>query len=211
MVATFTGGLERTFTPLDQAILRDHRRRLLAHAHGRVLELGGSAGVNLELYPASDVSEITAVGVERRSRSVFERRAARIALPTRIAGPDDLDPPFDTVVATFVLSSRRDLDHVLAWVASTLGRESHLLFLDRGPRSFGVAGDLARPFSRMLGEGFAPPVDVPAGIRRAGCTVTTVERFGLSTLTLSLRSLVSGIARLSRPRKIPELAGRAER
>jgi hypothetical protein len=207
MVATFTGGLERTFTPLDQAVLRDHRRRLLAHAHGRVLELGGSAGVNLELYPASDVSGITVVGLERRSRSVFDRRSARIALPVRVADAAELDPPFDTVVATFALSTRRDLDQVMAWVASMLGRESHLLFLDRGPRPFGVAADLVRPFGRMFGEGFAPPADVPAAIRRAGCTVTTVERFGLSTLTLPLRSLVSGIARLRRPRKLPGTTG----
>jgi hypothetical protein len=207
MVATFTGGLERTFTPLDQAVLRDHRRRLLAHARGRVLELGGSAGVNLELYPASEVSEITVVGLERRSRSVYDRRSARIALPVRVANASQLDPPFDTVVATFALSARRDIDPVVVWVASMLGRESHLLFLDRGPRSFGVAADLTRPLGRMLGEGFAPPADVPAAIRRAGCTITMVERFGLSTLTLSLRSLVSGIARLSRPRKIPEWTG----
>ncbi|HWC67696.1 MAG TPA: methyltransferase domain-containing protein [Acidimicrobiales bacterium] len=206
MAPTFSGGLERTFTPLDQAVLRDHRRRLLTNAHGRVLELGGAAGINLDLYPASDVSEIVATGVERRSRAAFERRAAHVALPVRIADADDLEAPFDTVVATFVLSGRRDLDHVLSWAAAQLARESHLLFLDRGPRSFGVAGDLARPFSRVLGEGFAPPADVPAAIRRAGCTVTTVERFGLSTLTLPLRSLVSGIARLARPRRLPEEA-----
>ena len=143
--------------------------------------------------------------IERFAREVLPV-ATTCQQPERVSGadPDDLDPPFDTVVATFVLSSRRDLDQVLAWVASTLSRDSHLLFLDRGPRPFGVAGDLARPFTRMLGEGYAPPADVPAAIRRAGCTVTTIERFGLSTLTLSLRSLVSGIARLARPRLIPE-------
>ncbi len=204
MAATFTGAIERGFTPLDHAILRDHRRRLLAHARGRVLELGGSAGANLELYRASDVTSVTAVGVERRHRSEFDRRAARVALPVTVAELDDVELPFDTVVATFVLSSQRDLDGVMRWIAEALGRESHLLFLDRGPRSPGVASDLTRQFARVLGEGFGPAADVPAAIRRAGCTVTTVERFGLATLTLPLRSLVYGIARRSRPRRLPE-------
>jgi hypothetical protein len=203
VVATFTGALDRGFTPLDQAMLRDHRRRLLAHAHGRVLELGGSAGVNLDLYRASDVTSVTIAGVERRGRADVERRAARTVLPVTIAGPEELELPFDTVVATFVLSGQRDVDGVLHWIVGTLGPDSHLLFLDRGPRT-SVAGDLTRPFARVLGEGFAAAADVPAAIRRAGCTVTTVERFGLSTLTLPLRSLVSGIARLSRRRHIPE-------
>jgi hypothetical protein len=207
MVATFTGGLERSFTPLDHAILRDHRRRLLAHAHGRVLELGGSAGANLALYPASDVTEITAIGVERRGRSAFERRAAPVAIPVRLTEAAELDPPYDTIVATFALSGQRDIDAVLTWAVALMDRESHLLFLDRGPRSSWVAMELTRPFSRVLGEGFGAAADVPAAIRRAGCTVTTVERFGLSTLTLPLRSLVAGIARRARPRRIPEATG----
>ena len=122
-----------------------------------------------------------------------------------IADAEELDQPFDTVVATFVLSGRRDLDHVLSWVVDQLARRATCCSstADQVVRRRWRSGPALHPRAR---EGFAPPADVPAAIRRAGCTVTTVERFGLSTLTLPLRSLVSGIARLAQPRRIRNAA-----
>jgi len=49
---TYPAPIEQVMTPIDQSQLRPRRQRLLRRARGRVLELGGAGGVNLEHYPA---------------------------------------------------------------------------------------------------------------------------------------------------------------
>jgi hypothetical protein len=49
-VVTYSAPIEQVMTPLDQSQLRPRRQRLLQRARGRVLELGGAGGVNLEHY-----------------------------------------------------------------------------------------------------------------------------------------------------------------
>ncbi len=59
--------------------------------------------------------------------------------------------------------------------------------------------ELSRPLWRLLGAGFVPGRDLPGALRRCGFSVLSLERFGLPTLTLPLRSCVAGMARRQRP------------
>jgi hypothetical protein len=206
--APFDAPLERLFTPFDQALLREHRRTLVARAHGRVLELGGT-GAQVELYPALRVDELTMVGPPA-ARAGVGRRIARAAFDIHHVGAlDALDPPYDTVVAVFVLSARRDLGADLALVRSVLAPDGHVLFLDTSRRrppglTSLVTSAVTRPALRMLAPGGVDPPDLPAALRRAGLTVVDLDRFGLPTLTVPLRSLVAGRARSRRARPTPE-------
>ena len=95
----------------------EYRRKALAHAQGRVLEIGGGTGFNLPYYP-STIEELVvtepAPGMLERAR----RRAATSALPVTVrqAPAEALpfeDASFDTVVSTLVLCSVDDADRAL--------------------------------------------------------------------------------------------------
>jgi SAM-dependent methyltransferase len=198
---TYPAPIEQVMTPVDQALLRSRRRRLVQRARGRVLELGGAGGVNLEHYRAGDVTSVVVVGAEGASRDRLARSAARRGLAGfELVDQHALDGCFDTVVATFTLSARSDLDGDLRLLADRLAPDGRLLFLDHSPRRPpGLATELSRPLWRFLADGFVAGRDLPGALRTSGFTIVDLERFGLPTLTLPLRSCVAGVARAQRP------------
>lgn len=197
---TYSAPIEQVMTPIDQSQLRPRRQRLLRRARGRVLELGGAGGVNLEHYPAERVSEIVVVGADGASRSRLRRSAARRGLSVDVRTVAQAGTGYDTVVAAFTLSARSDLGRELAALRQLLAPDGQLLFLDHSPRRpGGVATELSRPLWRMMADGFVPGRDLPGAIRHSGLIIVGIERFGLTTLTLPLRSCVAGVARPQRP------------
>jgi ubiquinone/menaquinone biosynthesis C-methylase UbiE len=112
----------------------EHRRKLLAPAEGRVLEVGAGTGFNLPHYP-SGVSELVVTdrldGMLRRA----QKRAAstgREIVTARVAGeslPYE-DASFDTLVASFVLCSVDDQESVLAEFQRVLKPGGTYLFLE---------------------------------------------------------------------------------
>jgi SAM-dependent methyltransferase len=215
---TYPAPIEQVMTPVDQALLRSRRRRLVQRARGRVLELGGAGGVNLEHYRTSEVSSVVVVGAEGPSRDRLVRTAARRGLAgfelVDQHALDTMGGSFDTVVATFTLSARSDLLGDLRSIADRLTADGRLLFLDHSPRRPpGLATELSRPLWRFLADGFVAGRDLPGALRTSGFIVVDIERFGLPTLTLPLRSCVAGVARPQRPggaRRV-EGSGRGER
>jgi SAM-dependent methyltransferase len=204
LARSYSAPIEQVMTPFDQALLRERRQRLLAYARGRVLELGGSSGVNLRHYPAAHVAEVVVVGTEPATAARLARSAARVAVPVHVVATEDVGEGFDTVVAVFTLSGRPDLGAELREVASRLDRGGQLLFLDHSPRRPpGLTTELSRPIWRLAGTGFVPGRDLPNALRRSGFVVVSLDRFGLPTLTLPLRSCVAGVARQQRPGGLP--------
>ena len=197
---SYPAPIEQVMTPYDFALVRDRRRRLLAQAKGRVLELGGAGGVNLEYYPAAAVTDVVVAGARGQARGRIERAASRTAIRVSVDDRANPEGPFDTIVAVFTLSGRPDLDLELRRLAALLGPAGQLLFLDHSPRRRnGLTAELERPFWRAVGGGFVPGRDVPGALRRSGFAILSLDRFGLPTLTLPLRSCVAGLARLQRP------------
>jgi SAM-dependent methyltransferase len=201
---SFPAPIEQVMTPLDQALIRSRRQRLLELARGRVLELGGAGGANFEHYRTADVTSLAVAGAEGSSRDRLERMAARRGLSDfelidhRALG--GIDVGFDTIVATFTLSARPDLEADLRSLSSRLAPGGQLLFLDHSPRRPpGLATELSRPLWRFLADGFVAGRDLPGALRTSGYTIVDIERFGLPTLTLPLRSCVAGVARVQRP------------
>ena len=215
---TYPAPIEQVMTPVDQALLRSRRHRLVQRARGRVLELGGSGGVNLEHYRMGEVRSVVVVGAEGPSRDRLARSAARRGLPgfelVDQRALDAMDGCFDTVVATFTLSARSDLLGDLRSLADRLTPDGRLLFLDHSPRRPpGLPTELSRPLWRFLADGFVAGRDLPGALRTSGFIVVDLERFGLPTLTLPLRSCVAGVARVQRPggaRRV-DGSGRGER
>ena len=127
----------------------EYRRKALAHAQGRVLEIGGGTGFNLPHYP-SDIEELVvtepAPGMLERAR----RRAATSALPVTVrqasaeALPFD-DASFDTVVSTLVLCSVDDVDRALAEIHRVLRPGGQLIFVEHVRWEDPAAREVAGP------------------------------------------------------------------
>lgn len=112
----------------------DRRRKLLASASGRVLEIGAGTGLNLAHYPGG-LDRLVLAEPERNMAKRLERRLAKLGRPAEVvrapaeALPFD-DAAFDTVVSTFVLCTVEDPRAALAEVARVLRPGGSLLFLE---------------------------------------------------------------------------------
>jgi ubiquinone/menaquinone biosynthesis C-methylase UbiE len=114
--------------------LRRHRRRLLAGARGRVVELGAGTGLNLRHYP-DGLEELILVEPDGAMRRRLARRLDRTGRSARIvdAGAERLPLPdgsVDTVVATLVLCTVDDPRQALTEIARVLRPDGELLFVE---------------------------------------------------------------------------------
>jgi ubiquinone/menaquinone biosynthesis C-methylase UbiE len=141
--------------------MRSNRRALLAHANGRVLEIGAGTGLNLAHYP-DELRELVLVEPEPAMRDRLTRRirgggrqavvvdAAAEALPFA-------DASFDTVVCTLVLCTVAAPDRALAEIGRVLRPGGRMLFIEHvraespraGPPSGSPAGAVAAVRGRM--------------------------------------------------------------
>ena len=109
------------------------KRKLLANARGRVLEIGVGTGLSLPHYPP----DVEVVGVEpsepmrRRARRRAEELGREVTLVD--APAEELpfaDDSFETVVSLAVLCSVRDPEHVLAEIRRVLRPGGRFIFLE---------------------------------------------------------------------------------
>lgn len=145
--------------PLESLLLKKWRARLLADAHGHVLEIGIGTGINLQHYPAG-VTAVTGIDI---SGPMLAR-----ATPDLPACPIDLhamdaqqlsfpDQTFDTVVATLVFCSVPDPRQGLAEAGRVCRPDGKLLFLEHVRPThplLAVAADCLTCWTRAGGEYF---------------------------------------------------------
>ena len=149
----FAAGYDRVEGFAEQAGLREERRRLLAHARGRTLEIGAGTGINLPLYPAGLSELVLTEPSPHMERRLRQRVGSRRGVTVRRASAQDLpfpDASFETVVCTFVLCSVPDPAAALRELARVLAPAGRLLLLEHVRAEEGSA--LAR-----LQDRFATP------------------------------------------------------
>ncbi len=201
MPAAFSAVHERVLSPLEVAAVRPVRERLIAHASGHVVELGGGTGENLALYDADTVNRVTVIGPDSWTRPALERRAREAAMPVDIvedAPPAGIDNgSVDVVVITLLLCSSPDRHGLLMSVRRLLRDGGQLLFIEHTPTRLarGLVGDLVSPMWRAVTTGCDLKSDPLAAIRGAGFLITDIERFTMPTFQLPIRACVAGIAR----------------
>jgi SAM-dependent methyltransferase len=121
---------------LNRPRVARHRRELLAHASGNVLEIGFGTGLNLPFYPAG-VHKVTAVDPNAGMHALARKRIEQtgIEVDHRVLGGERLpfdDGTFDCAVSTFTLCSIADVGQALGEVYRVLRPGGRFLFLEHG-------------------------------------------------------------------------------
>jgi len=193
----FPTGYERGLPPLALHSLRQRRRRLVSLARGRVLDLGG-CDAHPDLY--RDVSSVVMLPTREEGGQRLRRRAAGAAVAVEVS---DVTPAqlvavgdrFDTIVSVLQLSLLEHLGPTLRALATLLGDDGMLLFLEpTAAGGFTVQAQRLLATPARLVTGRRPHRDVPAMLRAGGLVVTDLDRFSLN-LPWPYRSFVQGVAR----------------
>lgn len=191
--------------PLGARFERHHgermRRRQLAQAQGRVLEIGAGTGANLPHYPAA-VAALTVTEPDEAMLRRARRRRSGVGGPTLLLrAPAQALPfaggSFDTVACTAVLCTVPDQDAALAEVRRVLRPGGQLLFVEHvradDPVRARWQDRLERPWGVIAG-GCHPNRDTAAALARAGFEVEIAERGDLPMLPRLVRPFIMGRA-----------------
>jgi ubiquinone/menaquinone biosynthesis C-methylase UbiE len=176
------------------------KRKLLANARGRVLEIGIGTGLSLPHYPP----DVELVGVEpsppmlKRAR----RRAAEVGRTVELihAPAEELpfeDDSFDTVVSLAVLCTVREPEQVLREIHRVLRPGGRFVFLEHvrsdDPQLARRQDRWERPWGWVAG-GCHPNRRTLDAIESAGFDMVDLEREDLQHVPRLVRPNVKGVA-----------------
>ncbi len=187
--SSFGRSYARVGPRMDARGAADHRRRLVAAAHGVVVEIGAGYGATFPFYPAA-VTGVLALEPDPTLRGLARAAASRAPVPVTVEDgvAESLpaaDASVDVVVSSLVLCSVADQSAALTEVVRVLRPGGLLLFYEHvrsAHRVLGAAEDLLTPLWSRVAGGCHPNRDTAAAIAGAGLAVQDLDRFGFSVL-----------------------------
>ena len=178
------------------------RRKLLAEAHGAVLEIGVGPGVNFAHYDPDKVSKLYALEPNTEMVRLAESRRPGTRLDVEFLGlPGEriplADASVDTVVSTFTLCTIPGVEEAIRGVKRVLKPGGRLIFFEistsSDPRIRRWQGRW-EPIHRRLFEGLYLTRDVPGLLQEAGFSMATVETGCMSRFPKSWSHCCWGVA-----------------
>jgi ubiquinone/menaquinone biosynthesis C-methylase UbiE len=167
----------------EQAGLGAHRETLLAHAYGRVLEVGAGTGANLAYYGDGVEELVLAEPSEPMARRLGQKLAAGSrraeVVPARAEKLPFPDASFDTVVATLVLCSVEDQPRALGEIRRVLRPGGKLLFIEHvraDEPKLARWQDRMNPINRVVADGCNCNRATLDAVGAAGFRVTELVR-----------------------------------
>ena len=163
--------------------LAAYRRRVLAGAEGRVLEVGIGPGLNLPFYRSS-ISDIIGLDPSPQLLDMARQQGRATGIPLELLqGSAEAIPldnaSVDTVAMTWTLCSIPDAPRALAEIRRVLKPSGSLLFVEHGAAPDpGVAAWQNRltPVWRHIAGGFHLNRDVEGLLRTAGFEITDLQQ-----------------------------------
>jgi SAM-dependent methyltransferase len=186
---------------LDNPAVAGHRRELLAHASGTVLEIGFGTGLNLPAYPEAVRKVVTAepnAGMHRRARRRV--RESKLEVEQRVLRGERLpfdDNTFAFAVSTFTLCSIDAVGRALGEVYRVLQPGGRFLFLEHGLSPDPGVRKWQRRLNWLqtrLADGCRLDRDIPALVRAQPFASVGVEEFYLERAPRTHGYLYRGIA-----------------
>jgi ubiquinone/menaquinone biosynthesis C-methylase UbiE len=121
---------------MRQEFLREYRQRLVAGAHGRVLEIGVGSGLNLPLYGEA-VERVLAVDLSPELLTMARQPLARSRVPVELIEGSATALPMDaasidTAITSWTLCSIADVGAALREVRRVLKPSGRLCFVEHG-------------------------------------------------------------------------------
>lgn len=183
------------------AALDPERERLVARAHGKVLEIGFGSGLNLPFLPAG-IERVLAVDPSGPARKLGAKRIQASSCPVDFVGLDAAriqvaDCAADCALSTFTLCSIEDVRAALGEVRRIVKPGGSFLFLEHGRAPDEGARrwqDRLNPLQRCLCGGCNLNRDIAGLIEAAGFRVRSLNRRYLPGTPKAYGYLYSGIA-----------------
>jgi len=197
----FSALYDRVLKATEEAGLRDMRRRTLAAASGRTLEIGAGTGANLGLHPEA-VSDLVLAEPDPHMTKRLRRHVAEQGVEAEIveAPAERLpfeDSSFDTAVFTLVLCTVPDPGAALAEAARVLKPSGKLLFLEhvrsRDPGLATWQDRFARPW-RFVNDGCNCNRDTVANLESSPFDLEGIEHERMPKAPPVVRPVIRGSA-----------------
>lgn len=162
----------------------DIRRRILASAHGEVLDVGFGSGLNLPHYPGT-VSRVLAVEPSEVARNIAKPAIAAASCAVEFVGLDGqrialADSSVDCVVTTWTLCTIPDAGRAIAEFARVLKPGGRFVFAEHGlSPDAGVAHwqNRLNGLQRRLAGGCNLNRKIDELIQAAPFSITSLDRF----------------------------------
>ncbi|MGE3974890.1 MAG: class I SAM-dependent methyltransferase [Bdellovibrionales bacterium] len=177
------------------------RRQVLAHAHGKILEIGIGTGLNLDHYPES-VKEIWAIdpnpGMERELRAKLKKR--NIIVHFSLAGAERLpfeNASFDTVVSTLTTCTIPDLPQAFSEIQRVLKPDGKFLFLEHGlsaDKNVARLQNFLNPVQNIIGCGCQLTINVEEELKKSNFKISQLRNYYVPQAPKILGYVYDGIA-----------------
>jgi ubiquinone/menaquinone biosynthesis C-methylase UbiE len=167
----------------DPPPIRNIRQRIIARAHGRVLELGVGSGANFVHYDPAKVSNLYALEPNLGMLRLADRQRHKTALDVEFLDlPGERIPlsdgAVDTVVSTFTLCTIPGVVEAIREIARVLKPDGRLIFFEVGlapdPRVQRWQVRLEAVY-HWLFQGLYLTRDIPALLQQAGFRIEHME------------------------------------
>ena len=186
---------------MRQSSFSPYRQRVVAGAHGRVLEIGVGSGLNLPLYPTA-VDKV--IGLDPSSKLLARAGRAKTTVAHSVelingsaeAIPLDANS-VDTVVTSWTLCSIPDITRALHEIRRVLTADGRLLFVEHGRSpDTGVAAwqDRLTPVWKRIGGGCHLNRPIGQLVEKSGFRIERLDT-GYMTGAKLMTFMYEGVAR----------------